>query len=300
MSTNVSNQIFVWQRFTAALRKEVVENKRQLLLVLLSMFLAFTVIMVIGNVLFSKLLGEQASSIIMDYMPAAVITTAYSIVVAVAASLAFRNLTSKTGRIALFTNPASNTEKFIVNLLVYVIGAGVAFFACAQLADLARIAVLTPFKSPTFAVAGPMNFFKILMDSSYNLMNMGNSLGATNIVMETPSFYRTLTLLSLLLGPAIYFLGSVLWPRWSLVKSFASQQLINFVINIFVFIILFGTLYTAFVDFDANSVPRDQMSVLSHYTVISSYIAFGLCIVWWVLSWFLFKRKDIISLKWWS
>ena len=42
MSTNASNQTFDWNRFTAALRKEAVENKRQLLLVLLTMFMAFT------------------------------------------------------------------------------------------------------------------------------------------------------------------------------------------------------------------------------------------------------------------
>ena len=51
MSTSVSNQIFDWGRFTAALRKELVENKRQLLLIVVSIFLFFTVFMVVGNLI---------------------------------------------------------------------------------------------------------------------------------------------------------------------------------------------------------------------------------------------------------
>ena len=70
MSTNASNQIFDWHRFTAALRKELVENKRQLLLILLAMFLGFTVFMVIGNLIASNM-GELSANIMMEIMPAA-------------------------------------------------------------------------------------------------------------------------------------------------------------------------------------------------------------------------------------
>lgn len=298
MSTNASNQIFDWHRFTAALRKELVENKRQLLLILLAMFLGFTVFMVIGNLIASNM-GERSANIMMEIMPAAFTASVYTFIVAITASLAFRNLTSKTGRISLFTSPSSNFEKFLVNLTIYVIGAAIAFFACAQLADLARIAVLTPFKSETMNVPGPMNFFSILIDSSYNLLNSQY----VNALVERPSFYRAITIASLFIGPAIYFMGSVLWPRWAVVKSFACQQVINMVLNIFIFSIfgfLGGFINPSMISLNPNSLSNDMLSSLIDYTNISITISFIICTLCWVGAWFLFKRKDVVSLKWWS
>ena len=159
MSTSVSNQIFDWGRFTAALRKELVENKRQLLLIVVSIFLFFTVFMVVGNLISSsiapKAVNDPEGQQVIDPMPAIVVMTCYSFIVMIVASLAFRNLTSKTGRVALFTSPTSMTEKFTVNLIIYVIGAFVAFIVCAHLADLVRIAILTPSRARRFMFPVP-------------------------------------------------------------------------------------------------------------------------------------------------
>ena len=295
MNTNVSNQVFDWNRFIAALRKEIVENKRQLLLGLLAMFLLFTIIMVLANIITNQFFSSsyynsEDSNILTEILPATFISSVYTIVVAVAASLAFRNLTSKAGRVALFTTPASNVEKFVVNLLVYVIGVAIAFFVCIQLADLARIAVLGLFESKTFHVPGPMNFISALINSSDTIMSItGNGLGnAMN--------FKVLTALSLVFGPAIYFMGSVLWPRWALVKSFACQQVISILLNAIVFAILYGYISKVMFDLDDDS----KMNALTNYTVISTYISFAISAACWVAAWFLFKRKDVVSLKWWS
>ena len=96
MSTSVSNQIFDWGRFTAALRKELVENKRQLLLIVVSIFLFFTVFMVVGNLISSsiapKAVNDPEGQQVIDLMPAIVVMTCYSFIVMIVASLAFRPL----------------------------------------------------------------------------------------------------------------------------------------------------------------------------------------------------------------
>ena len=290
MSTNASNQTFDWNRFTAALRKEAVENKRQLLLVLLTMFMAFTIFMVLGNVITNSIEGNNAD-IIMSVMPAAFTSTVYTIVVAVTASLAFRKLTSKTGRIDMFSNPASDTEKFLVNLVIYVVGAAVAFFACAQLADLTRIAVLSPFKSETFDVPGPMNFFTILMDSSSSIIEKTRGF-ANAPSIESIQNLKTFTFIGLFLSPAMFFMGSVLWPRWAVVKTFACQQVINIIVSV----VLMSTFMFQYI----TGQKIDDGSGILKFTTWSVYFGFAISIISWIASWFLFKRKDVVSLKWWS
>lgn len=290
MSTNTSNQTFDWNRFTAALRKEAVENKRQLLLVLLTMFMAFTIFMVLDNVITISFEGKEAD-IIMSVMPAVFTTTVYTVVVAVTASLAFRKLTSKTGRIDLFSNPASDTEKFLVNLVIYVVGAALAFFACAQLADLTRIAVLSPFKSETFDVPGPMNFFTVLMESSGSIIEKTRGIANAPGIVQIQHL-KTFTFISLFLGPAMYFMGSVLWPRWAVVKTFACQQVINVIVTIVMMSVLLFPYITG--------QKIDDGSGFLKYTIWTGYFGFAISIFCWIASWFLFKRKDVVSLKWWS
>ena len=298
MSTSVSNQIFDWGRFTAALRKELVENKRQLLLIVVSIFLFFTVFMVIGNIISNSMAPMTASDPkgrqLIDLMPAIIVMMCYSFIVMIVASLAFRNLTSKTGRVALFTSPASMTEKFTVNLVVYVIGAFVAFLVCAHLADLARIAILTPFKSKTFYVPGPMNFLSILTSSSADIMTITDFFEDSGY---TASNFKLMTILAIFLGPAMYFMGSVLWPRWAVIKTFATQQVLNSVVNVIAGLIvaspiLIGASWDKLSNIDGSKL----MDAIS----LGNYISYAIALVCWYGAWYLFKRKDVVSLKWWS
>ena len=301
MSTSVSNQIFDWGRFTAALRKEAVENKRQLLLVVVSIFLFFTVFMVMGNIISNSMTPMIASDPkgqqLIDLMPAILVMMCYSFIVMIVASLAFRNLTSKTGRVALFTSPASMTEKFTVNLVVYVIGAFVAFLVCAHLADLARIAILAPFKSKTFYVPGPMNFLSILTSSSSDIMTITDFFEDSGY---TASNFKLMTILAIFLGPAMYFMGSVLWPRWAVVKTFAAQQVLNSVVNV-----LAGLIVASPILIGASWDKLDKLSNIDGTKLmdaisLGNYISYAIALVCWYGAWYLFKRKDVVSLKWWS
>lgn len=289
-TTTASNQVFEWGRFTAALRKELVENKRQLILIVVSMYLFLTVAMVLGHVIVGNMSEESFFNKFMSVMQTTLVMSVYSIALMVTASLAFRNLTSKPGRVALFTSPSSNTEKFIVNLLIYVIGMMVAFFASAQLADLTRYAVLSPFQSPTFVVAPPVNYIDTMLNGPEELMSMA---GMSQLAVQT----KWMMLLTLILSPATYFMGSVLWPRWAVIKTFAANQLLNIFINTILF-----TIFAApqMLSMASSNDPTEMISTMGGYTRIATYISYVVYAACWVGAWYLFKRKDVVSLKWWS
>ena len=111
MNTTV-NQTFNWSRFTATLRKEVVENWRAILFTLLGTYGLLTMLMILGNIAFYN---ANQRELIDTMLPQKVVYAFLSIATIVVASLSFKKLTSKTGRAEMFTSPSSTLEKFIVN-----------------------------------------------------------------------------------------------------------------------------------------------------------------------------------------
>lgn len=284
---NTVNQTFNWSRFTAALRKELVENKRGILFTIIGIYGLLTMIMIFGNLVTGINVDayEEAWS---DNMPKGLIGAIMSFVICVSASLAFRNLTSKTGRTYLFTSPSSTLEKFLVNVLVYVVGVIAVYLACAQLADLTRIAVLWWFKSENFIVPGPINFLDCVGAMSWSFNDISELSKATQGIAVAMWF-------SLIASAGLYLLGSVLWPRLALLKTWAAVYAIEF--SLF---IIAAPLFYFFGDMNAigywvlNFITSSKLSI----TMIIWTIVYGLLV--WTLAWYVFKHKDVVSLKWWK
>ena len=280
---NTVNQIFNWSRFTAALRKEVVENWRTIVFTILGIYLLLTVIMILGNIIDS--ISDNIVSSLMNMVPQKTVFFMLAIALMVVASLSFRNLKSKNGRVALFTSPSSTLEKFLVNILIYVVGSIVVFFACAQLADLTRIGILSLVGADDLIVPGPINFLSAINDTV-------TGIGSIEPVAKG---MRWIFWLSLLATPGMYLLGSVLWPRLSLLKTFAASQILSIVVMI-IAITLTNVL-----------IPEDEivnwMKNMVESGTLTNWIAISLgvqAVLYWGLSWYLFKRKDVVSLKWWK
>ena len=280
---NTVNQIFNWNRFTAALRKEVVENWRTIVFTILGIYLLLTVIMILGN--FIDSISDNIVSSLMNMVPQKTVFFMLTIALMVVASLSFRNLKSKNGRVALFTSPSSTLEKFLVNVLIYVVGSIVVFFACAQLADLTRIGILSLVGADDLIVPGPINFLSAINDTV-------TGIGSIEPVAKG---MRWIFWLSLLATPGMYLLGSVLWPRLSLLKTFAASQILSIAVMI-IAITLTNVL-----------IPEDEIAnwlknIVENGT-LTNWIAISLgvqAVLYWGLSWYLFKRKDVVSLKWWK
>ena len=285
MNTTV-NQTFDWSRFTATLRKEVVENKRALLFTVICVYGFLTLIMIMGNLVTG--LGDGIYEAMETNTPQTFVASMLGLIICVSASLAFRNLTTKTGRTSMFTSPSSTLEKFLVNVLIYVVGIFVAFFACAQLADLTRIAVLSFFRSETFIVPGPINFLNSL---SY----IGSSLDGIEELSDVATGMKVGVWIGFIANAGCYLLGSIIWPRLSLLKTFAAL----YAIEIALFIIA-APLFYFFGDFESMGQWFMEFITGGHFSTSIICVSAIQAILYFSLAWYLFKRKDVISLKWWK
>lgn len=294
MNTTV-NQTFDWSRFTAAVRKELVENKRAILFTLLGTYGLLTMIMLLGNV--STGSETEIHELLELYVPQKIIYGFLSFAIMVVASLSFRKLTSKTGRIEMLTSPSSTLEKFLVNTLIYVIGYLVAFFICAQLADLTRIAVLWFFQDDYFRVPGPINFLKIIRDTVEGI-GIGSAselegIGSASAVIGNPGKWFGINMyIGLLAGPGLFVLGSILWPRLSLLKTFAAVYGIEIILGIIFMIVA--------INIDMETLGQWIIYHLEGFMITLTIFSIIQGIIYWGLSWYLFKHKDVISLKWWK
>ena len=276
----MKNQIFDWNRFVAALRKEVVENWRTLLFSAIGIYGLMAIIMILGNLA----LGNSSSKpeIMIRYNFVYIL---YGFTSIIFASFAFRGLKSKTGRIELLTSPSSTFEKFLVNFTVYVLGFIVVFPICTQLADLTRIAVLWPWMGSE-NVPGPINYL-----STIHQFAQQQELWPANVKtgMEVALW------IGLLAAPGLYFLGSIVWPRLSFLKTFAAVYAIECVLSIVAMVCIF-------VFCDMKGFALWILEQLSNGTFMLIFVALMIfqLILYWGLSWWLWKRKDVISLKWWS
>ncbi len=285
MNTSV-NQTFNWSRFTATLHKEAVENKRALLFTVIGVYGFLTLIMIMGNLVTG--LGDDMYDAMNNHLPQTFVASMLGIVVCIAASLAFHNLTTKTGRTSLFTSPSSMLEKFLVNVLIYVVGMIIAFFACAQLADLTRIAVLFYFRSDTFYVPGPINFLNSI---SY----MGNSIGNMEELADVATGLKAAMWIGIISNAGLYLLGSVIWPRLSLLKTFAALYAVEFAL-----FIIAVPLFYFFGDMEAMTEWFIVFITHGKFSVSMICITTIQAVLYFSLAWYLFKRKDVVSLKWWK
>ena len=276
----MKNQIFDWNRFVAALRKEVVENWRTLLFSMIAIYGVMAIMMILGNLMTGD---EGAASVVM--LRYVFVYMVFGFAGIIIASLAFRGLKTKTGRIELLTSPSSTLEKFLVNVTVYVLGFIVVFPICAQLADLTRIAVLWPWSAGE-NVPGPINYLNLLHQFAFQQELWPYS---------SKVWFEVCLWIGMLASPGLYLLGSILWPRLSFLKTFAALYAVEAVLGIVAMI--------------AISVFSDMQTVglwiAEHLDGNGIMMCFAISaavqlLLYWGLAWWLWKRKDVISLKWWS
>lgn len=275
----MENQIFQWNRFVSALRKEVVENWRTLLFSVIGIYGVLAIFMILGNIIHGD--DDFTGVIMLRYVFVYMVFSFGGIIVA---SLAFRGLKTKTGRIELLTSPSSTFEKFLVNTVIYVLGFIVAFPICAQLADLTRILILLPWGE--FDVPGPLNFLNTIHQFAFQQEFWDFSAKAW---LEVGLY------IGVLAAPGLYLLGSILWPRLSFLKTFAALYAVEFVV--FILVMLGISMFT-----DIQSVALWAAEHFTQGNVVMCFSLFGIIqlVIYWALAWWLWKRKDVISLKWWS
>ncbi len=254
-----TNQIFSWKRYTAALRKEWVENRTMLLLII-----AVTLVLIMA-------LHPARKNEIVEMFFFFVFNYGFVLLACIVPSLAYRQLKSKSGRAQLFTLPTSMTEKFAVGITIYVVGMIVVFVACVLLADGVLYLVSGRETAP-----------------DYLIKNIKMTIGTKGLNWNGIPFYSWTALAG---TPPLFLLGSVLWPRWSAIKTLAVTFAGSMVLSIGFFMV--QTMMGQQLDFNTFQYNHQFIAMTDVVNIITIFASL-------VLAWYLFKRKDIVSLKWWK
>ncbi|MDE5586472.1 MAG: hypothetical protein K2I92_09120 [Muribaculaceae bacterium] len=186
-----------------------------------------------------------------------------SIALTIFGSLTFSSLSSKKQRISTFMLPASLSEKYILRMLVYFVGGAITLLVGCLLAILIA----------QFTFAGSA-FHDIFKD--------------WNHIWEGESFYVTmLGSIAVILGEAIYTLGSSLWPKLSWIKTWLVVMVIQWIGGVFLISGLFSGIDFAYLVrfFDSGEVLSWTLASIMTITII----------VCWYLAWRRFRNTQIIQ-----
>ena len=185
-------------------------------------------------------------------------------------------MSTKPKRISSLMLPAAQSEKFVSQCLLYVVGGNLFIILSMLLSDTisALIFGMTP---------GWTSFADIVTDVTDN-MSHGTQFVAMLTLGITALF---------LLGQSIYVLGSAWWPRKSFLKTFIALFVIQFVLSI---IIPFGLLLNFFPliariisDWD---ITAGQALAIGWCGIAVAYLL--LIFVYW-LAWQRYKRLAVVK-----
>lgn len=178
-------------------------------------------------------------------------------------SLTFSNLSSKRKRISALMIPASKAEKFILNVLIYLVGGSLTLI----------IGFLLGLGLCQIAFSGG----NVIYESICQFFNESSSgtIVAAFILMA-------------LLGNSIYALGSSLWPKLSWIKTWVIIMVIQWIGTLALIILSSADIswYSFFMFWD------DKLTLLK-WTGIS--ILALLNIACWVLAWMRYRNTQIVQ-----
>lgn len=206
------------------------------------------------------------------------LTLSSGLIVQILGSLTFSSMSTKAKRISNLMLPASQSEKFISQCLIYVVGGNLFLIASLLLADTISALI--------FGMIPAWTQIPDLMD-------------ITGFVNEIPYGYQALAMLFLgilvmyLLTQAIYVLGSAWWPRKSYLKTFVALFVFKIASTI---IIPFGLLLNFFPSiariFGDMDISPKQIVALGWCGIALAYAA--LFFIYW-LAWQRYKRLEVVK-----
>lgn len=188
----------------------------------------------------------------------------------------FDKLKTKTSRISVLMNPATPFEKFFskwfMSTIVYIVIFVIAFL----LADYTRVLICRLiFPNLEIIPTNLMHLFVVKPDPHALFVN---------------KYAATYTLLGYLFTQSFFFLGSVVWPRNSFVKTFAAG--LGIIISYVLFTVGVGRLLIG----ENVYIPKPSFepSIDAMHAVGVSVILF-FTLFNWVMAYYRFKETEIIN-----
>lgn len=215
--------------------------------------------------------------------------TVYLLVIFLGASFVFKNVATKQQRIAFFSLPASNLEKFLVRLFHVMIGYPLCFLVALAFADIMQLFLsFILLKGPDYSVVVKM--ITMLYSPIYNEISgeviKGCLLfphGFTLVgVMESLSY---LTFFAF--NYAFWIFCGTLFRRNAWLLTLASQVVIGFVVIMLIRVLSFPSV--------GNSFNESSALALAYLCIAIAWVVIAL--MYWG-SYRLFSRMQVINNKW--
>lgn len=195
----------------------------------------------------------------------------------ISASFTMENMKSKTSRIAALMNPATPFEKYFSRWFVSTVVFMVVFIIAYMLADGTRVLV--------YSIAYPEKNI-VMAKLSYFFATTGDYTFMENGSRAITSYFAPY-----LLVQSCFVLGSSVWPKNSLIKTFVAGFLIMLAYG-FIFAgigqLLFDTTSVSNSNMDSEGF-EDTLKTIG-YIVQTVFIFLN-----WTLAYFRFKESEIIN-----
>ena len=229
-------------RFSKYFKKEMRENRKQLLsrsLIMIAILCAISLITGLGESStynrYENLLSEHHNITVDDaknsfyesyeyeFSPynddasancLSLFAFGFPIALIICASCMFESMSTKQKKIATLMAPATQFEKYLTRFFTYIILPIFIYIAGCLIAESLRFII--------FSIFYPTGDIIRFMDYSDTIKDM---LIKDNMLFHTIVLY----LLNSIAGASIYALGSSIWPRLALLKTFAAQCIISFI-----------------------------------------------------------------------
>lgn len=266
----IQGNIFDGRRFMKLVKSEYTVNKGTYLKFIIStigVFLAIAILACLG-IYDNRPVYEPAESISRiqahNIIYLSVSGWLFCLGLTIFGSLTFSSMSSKKGRIATIMQPASMTEKFLLRMIIYLIG-GV-------------LMLIAGFMTGVLVCQLVYGGGRLMME------NFGFFFSSADI----PWKLTLAIILTILFGNSLYTLGSALWPRLSWLKTWVAVGCIQWIIGIF---LISGILSSHFLGEIIRRMCYSPGAIAWWSISILILINLG-C---WALAWWRFRNTQIVQ-----
>lgn len=273
----ISDTFFSMHRFVSVCRKEMVENWKVYILRSVMVYGVLAIIFIWDGYFDYK--NEYAISQGIDPLwgfEARIFLFAFVIWGCISASFAMERMKTKTSRTVVLMTPATMFEKFFSRWLVATCGFVVVFLIAFKMADWTRMAVYMV-KYPDLDII-----------SSFPLWQFWTNSGAFYEVVRGGGPQTSMFISGFMFIQSFFLLGSTVWPKNALIKTFSAGIGIVVVYILFAValtkIFLSGNYQMADMDISKETVQTAVILVSGAFTLFN-----------WVVAYYRFKESEIIN-----
>lgn len=273
----IRDTFFSLNRFASVCRKEMVENWKTYVLRSIMVYGILAIAFLWRGYFVYKYMGVSPEGTL-DPVWGFESTLFFCGLVAwgcISASFAMERMRSKTSRIVVLMTPATMFEKFFSRWLIATCGFLMVYFIAFKMADWTRVAVYALSYPDVDAIASfPLWQFCTNGGHFYEA-----SVGNGDALMFVSGY---------LVVQSFFFLGSVVWPKNALVKTFAAGISIMVVYTLFAITLGKAVLPDNFYMADSNFSDETARALVTSFN-------FMLVLFNWVIAYFRFKESEIIN-----